>query len=195
MHTNFLEKVTVKFDNTKPVEVMDFLTSIDAFRKEYESVVKAEGFKIDDNDMKLYIHVKEGCIQWEFIRQIWNSEPVQATLAFVGSKVLEKTWGKIESIFSRVQKEQDISNNSIAELDNARGVLQPAKNDLASRLSVKYENPHEKIEITFETHGAVSRGVYDKITEVINAKRLPVNDEFQDKILQLSVSNKKTQQP
>jgi len=190
MSENFIEKVTVKFDNTKPVEVTDFLTSIHSFRKEYESIVKQEGFKIDDDDMKLYIHVKEGCIQWEFIRVLWDSKPVQATLGFVGEKVLHKTWEKVTTIFSKVQKEESVNEKEVQELENAKGVLQPAKSDLGSKISYKYENKEEKVELNFEIQGASGRGIYDKIGEIISKKKLPSNDDFEDKILQLTISSR-----
>ncbi len=190
MHADFIEKVTVKFDNTKPVEVNDFLISILSFKKEYESIVKNEGYKLDDNDMKLYIHVKEGCIQWEFIRQVYNSTPVQATLGFFGGKILEKTWRKFNTILQKVQNEESVSENNHQELENAKGVVQPAKNDLASKLSFTYENKEEKMELKFEIHGASGRGVYDKLSEIISTKKIPFNNDFTDKVLQLSISSR-----
>jgi hypothetical protein len=63
---DFLEKLTIKFDNKEPVEVMGFLKSIHAFQKEYKSVCKINNVNYNDDEVKLYIQVREGCIEWDF---------------------------------------------------------------------------------------------------------------------------------
>lgn len=186
MESNILEKLTIEFHNTKPVEVMDFLTSINAFRKEYEATVKAEGFKLGDDDMKLYIRVKEGSVIWDY----FIIKPLQATLGFVGNKILHKTWNKFNQIFSKVKKEESTSDLPAETLNNAKEFLQPISNDLASKVKVFYEDDSKKLNIEAEFHGTDGRAVFSKLEELISHKKLPLTDEFEDKVLQLSISNR-----
>ncbi len=187
--SEILEKLTIQFINTKPVEVMDFLTSIHGFRKEYEATVKTEGFKFNDNDMKLYIKVKEGSMIWEFIRQA-TEKPLQASLAFVGNKILNKTWAKLSEVFEKIKKEESVSDVPIETLNNAKEFLQPASNDLASRVKVLYEDKDRKLEYEKTFNGTDGKAIYSKIEEIITYKKVPLKDEFEDKILQLSISNR-----
>ena len=143
MENNILEKLTIEFYNTKPVEVIDFLTSINAFRKEYETTLKAEGFKLGNDDMKLYIKVKEGSSIWELLILL----PAQATLDFVSNKILHKTWNKFNQIFSKVKKEESTSHIPTETLNNAKEFLQPISNDLASKVKVLYEDNSKKLNI------------------------------------------------
>jgi hypothetical protein len=186
MQNNILEKLTIEFYNTKPVEVIDFLTSINAFRKEYETTVKAEGLKLGDDDMKLYIKVKEGSLIWELL----ILKPLQTTLDFVGNKILYKTWDSFNQIFSKVKKEESTSHIPAETLNNAKEFLQPISNDLASKVKVLYEDNSKKLNIEGEFYGTDGRAVFSKLEELISHKKLPLADEFEDKVLQLSISNR-----
>ena len=187
MENNILEKLTIEFHNTKPVEVIDFLTSINAFRKEYEATVKAEGFKLGNDDMKLYIKVKEGSVIWEYL----ILRPAQATLDFIGNKILHKTWDKFNQIFSKVKREESISDTPAETLNNAKEFLQPTSNDLASKVKVLYyEDSDKKLNLEGEFYGTEGRAIFSKIGELISHKKLPLTDEFEDKVLQLSISNR-----
>ena len=186
MENNILEKLTIEFYNTKPVEVIDFLTSINAFRKEYEATLKAEGFKLGNDDMKLYIRVKEGSLIWELL----ILKPLQTTLDFVVNKILHKTWNKFNQIFSKVKKEESTSDLPTETLNNAKEFLQPISNDLASKVKVLYEDNSKKLNIEGEFYGTDGRAVFSKLEELISHKKLPLTDEFEDKVLQLSISNR-----
>lgn len=60
MSNNFIEKVTVTLDNTKPVEVLDFLTSVQGFYSQYRKVVKDSGIDYNNQSVKLYINTVKG---------------------------------------------------------------------------------------------------------------------------------------
>lgn len=183
---NFIEKVTIKFTNTKSIEVIDFLTSIQGFHNQYKKIVKQEKRKYNDDDVKLYIHVREGSIEWEFVRLAIVKFTSQ-TFEFVNDKLLQKTWSIITSTIDKVQKEEQVEEN-IEDFSNIQKCLQPTKNDLGSRLNFKYKNKTEELDVSFEITGASGRGVYDKIGEMIEKVRLPIKEDFENEIAKLTLN-------
>jgi hypothetical protein len=183
------EKVVIKFDNSKPVEVIDFLASIHAFQKQYKKFVESEVRKYADEDIKLYIHVREGCIEWIFTTL--KVKAVQDAFAFAitepSKKLLKKTYEYFTTIIKKVESEESVENEDISSLENTQKIIQPTKNDLASKFVIKYENGTEKMEV--ELQGAVGRGVYDKIGEIIDKVKTNKNTicEIDKGLLQLKV--------
>src|SRR5574343_180923 len=166
MSTNnldYIERVTVKLDNVKTVEVIDFLTSIQGFHNQYKQILKQEKIKYNDEDVKLYINIREGCIEWEFTRLA-----VQKTFEFVYNKLLFKAWDKLKTIYEKISKEQDLEESN-EDLINTQKILQTAKSDLASKMTLKYQNNETKLEL--EITGTSGRAVYDKIGDIIDKSK------------------------
>ena len=181
----FHEKITIKFDNNKPVEVIDFLTSISAFQKEYEDTIKQLKFKVNNDDLKLYINVREGSIVWEFARII-----AEKSVDIVQERILNKVYDTITGIFKKVENEDSITEDTITSLKNTKNVFQPATKDLPSKFSIEYENQTEKLNFNFQTTGSISRGVCEELKDIIKTLQKPQNDEFMDEVLQLVISSK-----
>jgi hypothetical protein len=189
---DFNEKVTIKFKNTKPVEVIDFLNSIHAFQKQYKKIIEEEGLKYNDEEIKLYIQVREGSLEWVFTTL--KIKAVQDAFAFVitepTKKFLKKTYDFFTAKINQVQNEEDLKSVEVSALENTKNTLQPTKNDLASKFTWEYEDSEKKEKLTFEITGATGRGIYDKLEEIILQKKLKNDNEFENKILQLAVSNR-----
>lgn len=184
------EKVTVRFENKKPVEVIDFLISIEAFQKEYKKILEENNLNYKDENFKLYITVKEGSLVWDFFVKIIPDLFTSLSID-TGKHVLKKTY---QSIVSKWQdtKANSLESKDIISLDNSQKILQPSVKDLSAKLSFKYSNKNgykeEKLE--FEIMGDAGKGVYDSIGEHIkrlkneSSEHLEINNE----ILELVVS-------
>ena len=111
------EKVTVKFENKKPVEVIDFLISIEAFQKEYKKILEENSLNYKDEHFKLYITVKEGSLVWDFFVKI-IPDLFTSLSTDTAKYVLKKTY---QSIVLKWQNTQvnSLESNDIISLDNS----------------------------------------------------------------------------
>lgn len=186
------ERVIVKLHNKKPVEVIDFLSAIQGFQNEYKRLAKKEGLNYNDDDVKLYITVKEGCLEWIFTRFL---TPLgQKTMGFLQDKVLKKTWESITGKIDKIQKGEDVGDADVESLQNTQKILAPTDNDLGSEIEYKYtyKNEEEEFEHHFKIIGASGKGVYEKIGEIVDKAKSPVIEDFEDEIMQLELNNNNT---
>lgn len=183
---DYIEKVTIKFDNTNPVEVIDFLTSVQGFHNQYKKIIKEEQLKYNEDDIKLYIHIRNGSLEWEFVRTSIGKLG-QTAFDFCSKKLLHKTWNSIVSLIEKVQKGKENIIEPIDNYTNAQKCLQLTKNDLGSQLKFSYKNRDE--ELSFEVNGASGRGIYDKIGDIIDKIRLPINGDFFNEVAKLTLTD------
>jgi hypothetical protein len=189
MDEDVIEQITVKLDNVKPVEVMDFLTSIQGFQNEYKNIVKDQKLRYSDEDIKLYIHVREGCVEWIFSRLLVGFG--QKARSFVQDKILQKAYNSVINNINKVQQEKQVEQN-VDSLSNAQKVLAVSRSDLGSTLSIKYKNKDEESELKFEITGSSGRGVYDKIGELVEKIKLPKQEDFKNEVIQLTLNKNNT---
>lgn len=176
---NFLEKVTIKLDNKKPIEVMDFLTSINAFQKQYRLVCKEEGYKYENEEVKPYIQLREGCVEWDFIRRLVTKNPILLGTISPAVFLLRKTAEiLIEKVIEKIIKGEGVETSETNTLSNARDLLAVQKNDSGSDLSVNYKDCNNNA-YNFNNcifHGTTSRGVTDFLEDQIrSSKQINVN--------------------
>ena len=195
--SKFIEKVVIHFDNKKDVEVIDFITSIAGFQQEYKKIVEESGFKYNDNDIKLYIKVKEGSLQWEFIR-VAIENYTQTTMEFatnlIKGQLLKKTCEKISKLFKDVESESLITEESDKKsLENAKNILSPSKKDLSSKTKLSYYNKNQnnetKLELEIEVSGTQGRAIHDKLAEIIEQIKPHQITDFTDQVLELKISS------
>ena len=185
---DFIEKFTVKLNNKKPVEVTDFLKSINAFQKEYRNVCKKEGLKYDDDSVKLYIQVREGSVEWEFVRQAG-----QLILLDAHVYLLKKTADiLIEKILKSVIDGKEPEVNDPNSLANARDFVTVQKNDKGSNISLTHQKHNGDIynynNCTFT--GVNARGAIDFIDDSLKNNNAKTDNAFTNEVLELTVTEK-----
>ena len=176
----YIEKLTFKFDNKKPIELTSFLESISSFQKEYKHDIENAGLRYNDEDIKLYIQVREGCIEWEFVRK-WIANTLIPTSAY---DLLKKTAVKVVSIFNKTKNDENLDDIPSNEIINARKIFSPASNDFSSKYNINYSNCEDiKVINIFATDGITTKAVCDKMEEILEIKKTPTDDTFKEEIL------------
>ncbi len=175
-----VETLTVTFSNTKPVEVIDFLSAVQGFQSQYKNILKENNLKYSD-DLKLYIQVRDGSIEWIF------SLLGAGAVNFVQDKILRKLYSKTTDTIEKIKKGKQ-ADVDITTLENTQKILRPAKGDLPSNMRIVYKNQEEELE--FNIDGVSGRGVFSEIGDIIDRVRMPANKEFSQEVMSLSVSDK-----
>lgn len=187
------EKVTFVLSNTKPVEVSDFLSSVEGFQKEFKKELLLHGIKYNDENYKLYISVKEGSLEWSFFISLAKDIGQKLLFEEAPMFILKKLWLRFAQNFSKIRKGKDTKYNDLQLLENQKDVLKAPAQDTGASLSVKYksENNGKKEEYEFNATGleslAVSNIISDKIKEI--KKNENANEEFFGEVLELKLSS------
>ncbi len=180
--SNILESVIIKFDNSKPIEVIDFLTSIQGFQNQYKKTLKSENLKYTD-ELKLYLYVREGCIEFEFVRLIGES-----VSKFVTDKIVKKTYEAITTVISNISNNKNVVEDVVL-LENTNKVLSPAKVDGQSSMKFSYKN-NQGDHLKFETNGVEAKEVCESLVDMIEQIKMPKHEGFNRETMKLAVTSK-----
>ncbi|MGL4959601.1 MAG: hypothetical protein ACRC67_00095 [Inquilinus sp.] len=160
----------IRFETSKPVEVLDLATSLTSVGRQYMQFVATRGFL--ETDAKLYVkEIRSGSIICELIgiaKQIpW------ADLVGVASTSLDFAIRLTQIIDWFRGKNKDVAEPSRGEMETTKGILIPVVNDIGGHMTINC-NDNAQVVLNFTIGSIEANAVSHRIENQLKQSALPI---------------------
>ena len=160
----FDESLKIKLMSDKPIEVADFLATVNGVQAQYKKILKEHGLTYS-GDLKLYLQVKEGSVEWVFFI-------LEAAASAIAVEILKYLYKRVTDILEKARSEKNIDSD-LAVLKDLLKILKSSVKSQGGQIIITYENKKTGESLTFDIKEGYAVEIYQIINEIIKFRKVP----------------------